>query len=166
MIAQKGNIFVTILILILIAGGIFGVYKLSLESLPGQFLYPIKAELENLRLATTELSRVKRALIYIDFANERLDEAEILSEKGKNPDKIIQVLHKFLNNVQLAVETTKKETARVEDSAQVFEQLKILREKQEVLLTRILEKTSDPQFYEVLDIKNQAMEVLNEYNLR
>lgn len=163
---QKGNIFLTLLIFALFAGAIFGIYKLSLDALPGQMLYPLKEEIESVRLATTELSKVQRALIYIEFANERLDEVEKLVEKKENPDNIIPVLENLLMNEQLAVEVMKKETAKIEDERQVILKFKELRERQEVIFDRILDSTPDPHFYTVLDIKNKAMEVLDEYNFR
>lgn len=165
-VAQKGNIFLTLLIFILIGVGLFGTYKLSLEALPGQMLYSLKGELENIRLATTELSKVQRALIYIDFANERLNEVEELEKNGEKPDNIIPVLEKFWENEQLALKSMKTETAKVEDPTQVYQKLRALRERQEVILNRLLDKTPDPQFYKILDINNKARDALNEYNLR
>lgn len=164
--AQKGGIFLTLLILSLIAGGIFGIYYLSLDSLPGQFLYPVKQELEKIRLSTTELSKVKRALVYIDFANERLDEAEALGKKGEEPGKIIPALNKFLENEQLIIKVMRQDTARVEDPTEVYEELKNLRKRQEFVLDYLLGITPDPEFYTILDIKDKAMDTLNDYNLR
>lgn len=166
MISQKGGVFLTLIILIAILGGIYGAYKLSIDSIPGQFLYPVKKELENIRLSTTELSKVKRASVYIDFANERLNELEELEKNGVTTDEIIKILKQVLKNEETALKELKRETARVEDTAQVIQKLKDLRKRQDIIFNRLLDKTKEPEFYEILEVKNKAAEILNEYNLR
>jgi len=160
---QRGNIFLTLLVLILIAAGAFFVYKLSLNSLPGQILYPLKESIEELRVTTTELSPVKRALIYIEFANTRLDEIETLDKSKKDPVKIVPVINNFSKNLELSLDQLKIESARIEDKSIVFVNLRDIRERQDQVLSKLLERSPDPPFYEILEIKEKTNSLLLEY---
>src|SRR3989344_4991748 len=132
----------------------------------GPISWLLRAYRVNSYIQLKQKQRVQRALIYIEFANKRLDEAEALQKKGKSPAKILPVIEKFLENEQFALSVMTKETARVENTTPVYVGLRALLEKQEKILNRFLETIPAPEFYQILDIKTKSMEALNEYNLR
>lgn len=108
--SQKGLIgwvVLGILALCLITGGFLVIF--SHDSLPGDWVYPIKEITENLKLAVNELSFEGRADVYLDMSEERSSELNQLV-KGRNKEKeIIETLDRLkeqqdraLNNLERA----------------------------------------------------------------
>ncbi|MBN2003225.1 MAG: hypothetical protein JXA21_07690 [Anaerolineae bacterium] len=74
--------FVKVLVaLALIFGATAGTVSASQESLPGSVLYPVKVGYEDVRLSLTQDSEAK-ALLAMTYAQERVDEAVELAERG------------------------------------------------------------------------------------
>ncbi|MCS7106030.1 MAG: DUF5667 domain-containing protein, partial [Candidatus Aenigmarchaeota archaeon] len=61
---------------------ILGFFVWNIEAYPGDFFYPLKRARENLQLFLT-LSETEKVNKYIELAEERLKEAKVMIERGK-----------------------------------------------------------------------------------
>lgn len=78
------------------------------NSLPGDFIYPVKEIRENLRLGANELSFEGRANVYIDATNERTREIITLIERKENEEKITKALERLQLAQKKALENIEK----------------------------------------------------------
>lgn len=146
--------------LILVIGGCVWAFILSQKSLPGDFIYPLKSLTEEGRLALTEFDNLKRADIYITFAHYRLTELEELEEKGARPALLLKVAEKLWEEEQASFRKL-DQAAKLNDISIRVKRLKDLRQKQESILNKILDKTPEPEFYSILDIKEKSLEAID-----
>jgi hypothetical protein len=95
--------FVKVLVaLALIFGATAGTVSASQESLPGSLLYPVKVEYEDARLSLTQDPEAK-ALLAMTYAQERVDEAEQLAERGEEVPEPLAARYQL--QVGLALQT-------------------------------------------------------------
>jgi len=86
----------------LIFGMTAGTVSAPQESLPGSVLYPVKVQFENARLATTQDGAAK-TLLALTYAQERVDEAVSLVERGDEIPEPLTVRYQL--QVGLALQT-------------------------------------------------------------
>jgi hypothetical protein len=94
---RLNSLLVGMLVMILIASG-FGTMAASAQSLPGDFLYPVKRAEEDLQFALT-LDQAGRAGLHLDHAGRRLDEAVALVQKNRT-QALDQVLADYNDQLQ------------------------------------------------------------------
>ena len=88
--------------LALIFSATVGTVSASQESLPGSVLYPVKLQVEDARLALTQTPEAK-ALLAMAYAQERVDEAVQLAERGDEvPEPLVA---RYQLQVGLALQT-------------------------------------------------------------
>ncbi len=90
-------LLVGVLVVILIASG-FGTVAASAQSLPGDFLYPVKRAEEAVHFALT-LDEAGRAGLRLDYASRRIDEAVTLVEENRT-QALDQVLADYNDQIQ------------------------------------------------------------------
>ena len=79
-----------VVVLTLVFGGTLGTVGASGTSVPGSTLYPIKMQLENWQLNTVKEPQ-RQAMLALKFAQHRMDEVEILMERGDEvPPEVAQ----------------------------------------------------------------------------
>lgn len=76
------------LVLALLLGAGTGVVSVAADSLPGSALYPVKLAVEDARLMLT-FGEVRRAELYLRYANERAEEMLELSAAGRPVDQTV-----------------------------------------------------------------------------
>ena len=77
---QWATVVATVLIVLLMGGG--GTVAAANDSMPDEPLYPVKLSAEAVRLAFT-LSAMGKAEMYVQLADERIEEIEAMAAKGK-----------------------------------------------------------------------------------
>ncbi len=78
----KATIVVLVLLIILVL--VIGAFVVTMDSvIPGDFNYPVKIAVEQIRLGSNELNFKGRAVIYTDLANNRSAEIELLIKNNK-----------------------------------------------------------------------------------
>lgn len=162
-VAQKGGILLALLILVLIVASFLWTIHTAKNSLPGEFLYPVKGALEEVRILTTEINNTRRAAVYIDFAGTRLDELEKLDARGAPGSKIIELAKKALDNELLAIDRLRYHNVSDDDPTIVNKRIGQLRQRQDELLDKILKKTPPPDYYTIYDIKDKASTALQNF---
>ena len=91
-----------LVVVALIFGVTAGTVSASQESLPGSVLYPVKLQFEDARLAMTQDGEAK-TLLAMTYAQERVDEAVILVERGDEiPEPLVA---RYQVQVGLALQT-------------------------------------------------------------
>lgn len=158
---QQGGILIFLTFLVVLAGAGFWVIKESAKSLPKQRLYTVKRTLEDYKLAFIEFDYVKRASIYIDFANKRLDELEALEEKDAPNDELIGIAEDFWDEEQRALRELVNNQARAQNTSDVKKQFSELRDRQEDVLKKLLYNTPAPGFYKLNQIIEDSRDALD-----
>lgn len=153
---QKGGILLVLVILILIIGGTFFIFKWGLNSLPGEVLYPIKEFTEELTISTTSLRNSDRANAYIKIASERLNEIERLEEKGEDPANLVKIIERFWETEQKAIAELRKAKEFAEPISEEIAILEELGKRQNIIFKRLLENTPAPEFYTLLGISEKS----------
>lgn len=115
----------------LLASGV-GTVAASNQSLPGETLYPVKRFSEDVRLQLA--SEQQKANLLVDFAQERIEEAEELLASGQMLDA--EVVGDLLAASDIALQSL--ENAPDNASPELAEQLVEVSARQEVVLTGVL----------------------------
>jgi len=138
---QAGIVHLAVIILIVLisAGGV--VTASSQKSLPGSILYPVKQATENIRTTTTFGDSAK-ANVYLDIADEKLNEVEKLEEKGKT-DQIPVALNLLQQNQQKATEKIEKAQSEGKDVEAIVSKLQANLERQQLVLIRVLDQVPE-----------------------
>jgi len=133
-ILAKISIFV---ILFLFISGFTSI--LSANTLPGDFLYPVKIASERVRIFFTP--RNEKANLHIIFAKRRLDELEKMAEKGRTKGiaKTLNTLESETDSVINYIEDLEIEIRTPEVIDKISENFK----KQKEVLEKVKEKVSD-----------------------
>lgn len=104
-----GWIFLIFLVGLLL-GSVFVVVN-SFYSLPGDFTYPVKEIMENLRLSANELSFKGRASVYLDLSAERLNELQKMVAIRDKQSQIIPTLAKLQDQQKKAIINIEREVS-------------------------------------------------------
>ncbi len=94
---RLAQVFVGLLLVLLIISGV-GTAAASAQTLPGDFLYPIKRAQENLQLTIT-LNGASQVRLRMEFANRRINEATVLIQENRS-SAIDQALVDYNNQIQ------------------------------------------------------------------
>lgn len=94
----------------LIVGGIFTYINLP-SSIPGDLIYPLKKIYEKLQLAANELSYEKRAQVFTELSNNRLNEFEKLVKK-KDDSRVPEALDQIILMERKALDAIEREQSR------------------------------------------------------
>ena len=160
---ERGGILVFLLTVIILIGGSFFVFRKALDSVPNEPLYGIKGVLEELQLATTELDRGQRALRYMDFADRRLDELVKLENRRGTPKELLNAVELFWEEEQKAIGELQRQSTVIKVSG-AKEKLLSINQKAVGIFSRVLDKTPEPEFYSILEIKQKTEDVTENYN--
>lgn len=160
---DRGGILIFLLMIIILIGGGFFVFKKALDSVPNEPLYGVKGVLEELQLATTELDRGQRALRYVDFVDRRLDELVKIENRGGTPKELLNAALLFWEKEQKAIKELQRQPGIINFS-EAKKKLLSVNQKAVVIFNRILDKTPEPEFYSILEIKNKIDDVTQEYS--
>lgn len=97
------NMVATIIAIVLAISALGGgtVYA-SRDSLPGDFLYPVKLGTEQSRLVLAT-SDTAKAELYLTFANSRIEETAALVKKGK-PEKISIAINRYDGAIAMVIQ--------------------------------------------------------------
>jgi len=127
---------------IVLTSGIAGV-SASKASLPGDVLYPVKLTSEKLQVSFTGSSQ-RKAELYLDFAQERMNEIEkIKQDENFDDSKIEQTADKLKKNIEKAsarledVTENKKSDDAVELAKNVDEKLEVITEQLNTMRAKI-----------------------------
>ena len=101
------QILVGLLIMLLIVSGV-GTVAASAQSLPGDFLYPVKRAQENLQVTIT-LNGASQARLRLEFANRRINEAAVLVQENR-ASSIDQALVDYNDQIQSELKYIKQES--------------------------------------------------------
>lgn len=129
---------------IVLTSGIAGV-SASKASLPGDVLYPVKLTSEKLQVSFTGSSQ-RKAELYLDFAQERMNEIEQINQ-NENPDdsKIEKTAGKLKKNIEQAsaqledVTENKKSDDAVELAKNVDQKLEVITEQLNTMRAGVLQ---------------------------
>ena len=139
------------LILAIIFGGSVVTVQATKNSLPGQFLYPIKIALEKGRLILARKGE-KKVDLELEFAGQRLEELGQIVQI--EPEKTIEAVQNFQNNldsVKVSLQKLEEDDKIIEDK--IIEAAKIV-EKKAIETKNEIEKaekkTEDPIVRQVL----------------
>jgi len=96
---KRGFSIITALIIIVLFLGLMmsGVITVSASALPGEVLYPIKSQIEKIRLDLS-LSDFTDSQLYLTFASRRISESSELLELGR-PEYIDEVMNDYSSNL-------------------------------------------------------------------
>ncbi|HOT92123.1 MAG TPA: DUF5667 domain-containing protein [Anaerolineae bacterium] len=139
----------------LIFGMTAGTVSASQESLPGSVLYPVKVQYENVRLATTGDGSAK-VLLALAYAQERVDEAVALVERGDEIPEPLTVRYQL--QVKTALQTmesldeTQQLQLRTHISSTLQNQVRVMTQ----LMAR-LHQSNDPEHPEPTQARIQTM---------
>lgn len=155
----KPSFAIALAVIVLLSSfGTFGLISASQNSLPGDFLYPVKTAFEQTQLTLTP-GEVSKTKLSIKFANQRMDEFTQLLDKPDKPDKkenLEKTVQKFtaqMVSVEESIGKLKEKNA--EKAAEVAELIK----KQAPILEEILTKGADKLGYTIPSI-GEAVEAL------
>lgn len=96
---KRGLSFIIALIIIILSLGLMtsGVITVSAQALPGEVLYPIKSQIEKIRLDLS-FSDFTDGQLYLTYASRRISESSELLELGR-PEYIGEVMDSYSNNL-------------------------------------------------------------------
>ncbi len=94
----RWRLLATSLILVVLIISSIGTIAASAQSLPGDFLYPVKRTQENIQMTFTP-DTAGQARLHLEFANRRFDEALLLLEENR-PLALGPVLAEYNNQMQ------------------------------------------------------------------
>ena len=135
---QKGLIgFLAVVFLAIAAVIILNLFFNSIESLPGDSLYPVKRLGENLKLSINELSFLSRANVYLDMAAERLNELSQLVKKQNKGQEMIETLSRLQEEEDKALANLEREKARGTNLAESVNRFESLLLKQQTVLQNL-----------------------------
>ena len=165
--ASERGLIGSILIIIL-TGGLIGLIVLVVRdtpnSLPGDFVYPVKDVVENLKLAQYELEYVERTNIYLNMTQARLTEIERLIEKRNKDKEIIATIQRLLDVQAKAITNLGRAKTQGGNIYPLFDKLEsILQEEQNVLPELIfdLSQPATEAINKVIDQSEIDLERLN-----
>jgi hypothetical protein len=135
---KPAYLFVTILLVLVLFSSGIGVVRASADSLPGDRLYGVKLASEQIQLAMSR-HPVNDAALLIEFAGERLSEAEQLVNQGRYEDLELAMAELEETLDALASLDLSEETPEPGSLAYVEEKI----EKHIYVLNRVLEQVPD-----------------------
>ncbi len=115
----------------------------SQKSIPGDALYPVKGITENVRVAAA-FSKINKAKVHLDIAEEKVKEIEKLEEKGKTDeqssltDKIAEAAQTLEESQEQALELTESVKSEGGDVDELVELLEVQSNRQQVVIKRVL----------------------------
>lgn len=108
------------------------------DSLPGELLYPVKRATEQARLSLTRRPEARSNLL-ISLAERRLDEVAQLCPEGDCPQDLLDSLAAQTSAAQAEIERIPQG-----ERTQLLEKIVALTERQQDVLTQVLEKAPAP----------------------
>lgn len=147
---------VTLLLALMTTGTVYA----SADSIPGDTLYPVKTAFEDVRLAVSNDQQDAR--LYVRFAEERVEEIELLLIRGR-VELIPIAIARYEIQVQKAVEIlpTLAETLPPEEQSLLQEQFTQNKET----LTRVMQQVpqpAKPNIKHAIDVSDKEQEKLKE----
>jgi len=155
----KPNFAIALAIIILVSSfGTVGAIGISQNSLPGDFLYPVKTAFEKTQLtfATSEESKTK---LSIKFANQRIDEFTQLIDKPDKKEDIAKTVDNLTVQLIIAKENINKlKEKNSEKAAEVAKLVKI----QTSAYEETLKNSKDQLAYIIPEDKEDLQENINQ----
>lgn len=136
---QKGFVPLVAIVFIGIISTSGATIYVSQKTIPGDTLYSVKEIVEKVRIATAE----NKAQLYIELANEKNRELEVLQEKKASEDKVAKVIKKLQQYNQKAAELLGQAHDKGQDISKEVENLRENTKKQKQTLEKVIEKAGD-----------------------
>lgn len=141
-----------------------GTTTASAHALPGDTLYPVKRQIENIRVAITPGQEAKLE-VKLNLAKERLNEFEALDEKNNespNQDSPLRLQNQTQNNINDSTNTTYKVHVNNSDEESEHSQHRVEAQKEANKALDFLKQTQ--QNFEDQGRNQKAQEVENQIN--
>ena len=132
-----------IFLIIILAGSVFVVGK-SFDDLPGDFTYPVKQVMENLRLTANEVSFQGRASVYLDLAAERLNELQRMVTIRDKQSQIIPTLAKLQDQQQKVIANIERGHSKGDNVTAQITKLVADLKAQQIIFAELIYQVAEP----------------------
>jgi hypothetical protein len=157
-VAQPVGVF-AVLVLFAFCSGIFGV-SASKGSLPGDFLYPVKLSSEKVKVGLTVKSE-KKAVLHVEFAEERVKEIEAVAQKEKQLEKKKEKIQTAVAGLKEEMAEAQKTLDKVKETPKKAQEIvaaaKQVNEKTTAISEKIEQKKSETDNQEIVKFLDSAI---------
>ena len=156
---QLHRVLVTLLVLVLLVFGSYGVAQASQPALPGDVLYPVKISLEEAQLALSPVEA--KAELSVQFVERRYDELQALVMAGRQEDipfavaRIKQQIDDALARIDRLALQNRLEGGNI---ASALNQVLLEQSTAMVSLLNIVPLEAQSQLEEVVELSRRGME--------